>query len=75
MKSTITVSKEVKEILEKKKKELEIKLNRPLSWDEFFRNVFKDEMVKVPKLSEDEAETLKKLIKEDRKTWKRREFV
>ncbi len=32
-------------------------------------------MVKVPKLSEDEAETLKKLIKEDRKTWKRREFV
>ncbi|BDB98338.1 VapB-type antitoxin [Saccharolobus caldissimus] len=75
MKSTITVSKKVKEVLERKKREMEIKLNKPLSWDEFFQNIFKDEEEKIPKLSEEEAEILKELIKEDRKNWRRREFV
>ncbi|QGA68562.1 VapB-type antitoxin [Sulfolobus sp. E11-6] len=73
MKSTISVNKEVKELLERKKKEMEIKLNRPLTWDEFFQEVFKGES--VSRLTEKEAEMLKKLVLEDRKNWKAREFA
>ncbi|QGA53785.1 VapB-type antitoxin [Sulfolobus sp. E5-1-F] len=73
MKSTISVNKDVKELLERKKKEMEIKLNRPLTWDEFFQEVFKEES--VPRLTEKEAEMLKKLVLEDRKNWKAREFA
>ncbi|MFP3202520.1 MAG: VapB-type antitoxin [Sulfolobus sp.] len=75
MKSTISVSKEVKEMLERKKKEMEIKLSRPLSWDEFFMLSFSDEEEKIPKLTEEEAETLKRLIEEDRRNWRTREFA
>ncbi|AKA74887.1 VapB-type antitoxin [Saccharolobus solfataricus] len=75
MKSTITVSKKVKEVLERKKKEMEIKLNKPLSWDEFFQNIFREEEERIPKLTEEEAEILKDLTKEDRKNWRIREFV
>ncbi|BAB65694.1 hypothetical protein [Sulfurisphaera tokodaii] len=73
MKSTISVRKEIKELLERKKKEMEIKLDKPLTWDEFFQEVFKEE--NIPKLTEEEAETLKKLVLEDRKNWKVREFA
>ncbi|BFI74902.1 VapB-type antitoxin [Sulfurisphaera ohwakuensis] len=73
MKSTISVSKEIKELLERKKKEMEIKLDKPLTWDEFFQEVFKEE--NAPTLTEEEAETLKKLVLEDRKNWKVREFA
>jgi hypothetical protein len=75
MKSTISVSKEVKEMLERKKKEMEIKLSRPLSWDEFFMLFFSDEEEKIPKLTEEEAETLKRLVEEDRRNWRTREFA
>ena len=75
MKSTITVNKEVKELLERKKKELEIKLNKPLSWDDFFKYIFTEREEKVPKLSNEEAEILKRIVEEDRKNWRTREFV
>ncbi|ACP34568.1 conserved hypothetical protein [Sulfolobus islandicus L.S.2.15] len=75
MKSTIAVSKKVKEVLERKKREMEIKLNKPLSWDEFFQNIFREEEERIPKLTEEEAEILKDLTKEDRKNWRIREFV
>ncbi|ACP44693.1 conserved hypothetical protein [Sulfolobus islandicus Y.G.57.14] len=75
MKSTITVSKKVKEVLERKKREMEIKLNKPLSWDKFFQNIFREEEERIPKLTEEEAEILKDLTKEDRKNWRIREFV
>ena len=73
MKSTISVSREVKELLERKKKEMEIKLDKPLTWNEFFREVFKEEG--VPRLTDEEAEILKRLVSEDRKNWKIREFA
>ncbi|ACP54491.1 hypothetical protein [Saccharolobus islandicus] len=73
--STITVSKKVKEVLERKKREMEIKLNKQLSWDEFFQNIFREEEERIPKLTEEEAEILKDLTKEDRKNWRIREFV
>ena len=75
MKSTISVSKEVKEMLERKKKEMEIKLSKPLSWDEFFKLSFSDEEEKIPKLTEEEAETLKRLVEEGRRNWRTREFA
>ncbi|AEE93098.1 VapB-type antitoxin [Acidianus hospitalis W1] len=75
MKSTITVNKEVKELLERKKKELEIKLNKPLSWDDFFKYIFTEREEKVPKLSNEEAEILKRIVEEDRKNWRTREFA
>ncbi|MQL56384.1 VapB-type antitoxin [Acidianus ambivalens] len=75
MKSTITVNKEVKELLERKKKELEIKLNKPLSWDDFFKYIFTEREEKMPKLSYEEAEILKRIVEEDRKNWKTREFA
>ena len=75
MKSTITVNKEVKELLERKKKELEIKLNKPLSWDDFFKYIFTEREEKVPKLSNEEAEILKRIVDEDRKNWRTREFA
>ncbi|ADX82207.1 VapB-type antitoxin [Sulfolobus islandicus] len=75
MKSTITVSKKVKEVLERKKREMEIKLNKQLSWDEFFQKIFGEEEERIPKLTEEEAEILKDLTKEDRKNWRIREFV
>jgi len=73
MKSTISVSKEVKEMLERKK--MEIKLSRPLSWDELFKLSFSDEEEKIPKLTEEEAETLKRLVEEGRRNWRTREFA
>ncbi|ADB86213.1 conserved hypothetical protein [Saccharolobus islandicus L.D.8.5] len=54
---------------------MEIKLNKPLSWDEFFQNIFREEEERIPKLTEEEAEILKDLTKEDRKNWRIREFV
>ncbi|BCU69650.1 VapB-type antitoxin [Stygiolobus caldivivus] len=72
MKSTISVSEEVKELLERKKKEMEVKLGKPLTWDEFFQEVLKGE--NVPTLTE-EVETLKRLVLEDRENWKVREFA
>jgi hypothetical protein len=75
MKSTITVNKEVKELLERKKKELEIRLNKPLSWDDFFKYIFTEREEKVPKLSNEEAEILKRIVEEDRKNWRTREFA
>jgi hypothetical protein len=75
MKSTITVNKEVKQLLERKKKELEIKLNKPLSWDDFFKYIFTEREEKVPKLSNEEAEILKRIVEEDRKNWRTREFA
>ncbi|PVU75244.1 VapB-type antitoxin [Acidianus hospitalis] len=75
MKSTITVNKEVKELLERKKKELEIKLNKPLSWDDFFKYIFTEREEKVPKLSNEEAEILKRIVEEDRRNWRTREFA
>ncbi|WP_143713011.1 VapB-type antitoxin [Saccharolobus islandicus] len=71
----MAVSKKVKEVLERKKREMEIKLNKPLSWDEFFQNIFREEEERIPKLTEEEAEILKDLTKEDRKNWRIREFV
>ena len=73
MKSTISVSREVKELLERKKREMEAKMDRALTWDEFFTEVFKEE--NVPKLSEEEAEALKRLVREDRARWRVREFA
>ena len=73
MTSTISVSKGIKDLLERKKKEMEIKLDKPLTWDEFCQEVFKEES--VPTLTEEEAETLKKLVPEDRENWKVREFA
>ncbi len=71
--TTISVSEKTKELLSVKKKEIEIKLNKTLSWDEFFQEVFGG--TEVPKLSEDEAEFLKRIISEDRKKWRIREFA
>ncbi|AOL16572.1 VapB-type antitoxin [Sulfolobus sp. A20] len=67
--TTISISEKTKKLLELKKKEIEEKINRPLSWDEFFNELLKEE---VPKLSPEKAELLKKIIKEDRTRWKRR---
>jgi len=71
--TTISVSEKTKELLYVKKKEIEIKLNKTLSWDEFFQEVFGE--AEVPKLSEDEAEFLKRIVSEDRKKWRTREFA
>jgi len=54
---------------------MEIKLSRPLSWDELFKLSFSDEEEKIPKLTEEEAETLKRLVEEGRRNWRTREFA
>ncbi|BBG23270.1 hypothetical protein [Sulfuracidifex tepidarius] len=53
MKSTVSVSKEVKELLEKEERDGDKVLDKSLTWDEFFREVFKPE--EPPKLTEEEA--------------------
>ncbi|ABP95081.1 MULTISPECIES: hypothetical protein [Metallosphaera] len=71
--TTIAVSEDVKSQLEKLRRRMEIERGMALSWDDFFREVFKN-MIASPNLtlSENEAETLIRLTREGRRSWRRR---
>lgn len=68
--TTISISKEIKELLERKKREMELRLGRALSWDEYFRILIKEENPQPPKLSKEDAERLKELLVE--RKWRER---
>jgi replicative superfamily II helicase len=69
--SSISVSKEIKNKLERAKRNLEIKLGRSLSWDEFFERILSEEKSEYL-ITEEEAKILLKLIEEGRKSWRER---
>ncbi len=67
--TTISVGRKTKELLARKKRSIEEEEGGQLTWDQFFELVFTPP--KPPKLTEEEAKELKKLVAEAR-PWKTR---
>ena len=67
--TTISVGRKTKEFLARKKKSMEEQRGGQLTWDQFFERLLT--AAKPPRLSEEEAKELKRLVAEAR-PWKTR---
>lgn len=66
------MDRRTKGLLERAKEKLERKLGRRLTWNEFFENVVKMFNVEsILELNNEEAEIIKELTIEGRRSWKR----